>query len=108
MNEEQAARWALVLRSMDDIKEDIKETTKAKTPWDIAMDIFQKNKEMLNPQENISDALGDALDRRYPDTCQWIFQRPHYVEWHRSTKNGLLCINGQEGMYVEFDCVRPS
>ncbi|KAH7070792.1 hypothetical protein BKA63DRAFT_84411 [Paraphoma chrysanthemicola] len=92
MYEEQAAQWALVLKNM----EDIKSTTKPKTPWDLALQRFENIKEALNPQRNTSDAIGKALDQRHPDTCNWIFERVEYTEWHNSTTNSVLCINGQE------------
>lgn len=93
MQEEQAAQWAVVLKSM----EDIKSTTKPKTPWDIAIQHFERNKEALNPQKNMSDALGAAIDHRHPGTCQWIFTSPDYIDWHNSAANGMLCISGQQG-----------
>jgi hypothetical protein len=93
MNEEQAVRWALVLKGM----EDIKATTKMKTPWDMAMQTFEKNKQLLRPQDNTGDALGYALDQRHPCTCQWISGCRDYIEWRKSTTNGMLVINGQEG-----------
>lgn len=66
MHEEQAAQWALVLKNM----EDIKATTKPKTPWDFALQKFEKNQEALDPLKNTSEALGEAIDRRHPGTCQ--------------------------------------
>jgi hypothetical protein len=93
MHEEQAAQWALVLKNM----EDIKSTTKPKTPWDLALQRFEKNKDALNPQKNTSDALGDAIDQRHPGTCQWIFECSDYKEWHDSATNDMLCISGQQG-----------
>jgi hypothetical protein len=93
MHEEQAAQWQLVLKKM----EDIKATTKPKTPWDLALQEWERNKEILNPQKDTSDALGTAIDQRHPETCQWIFEHPAYIEWKDSTNNGLLCLSGQQG-----------
>jgi len=92
MHKEQDAKLTLVLTSM----EDIKSTTKPKTAWDIANDTFEKNKETLNPQKNTFNALVDALDQRHPGTCLWIFKHQQYIDWYKSTTNGMLCINGQE------------
>ncbi|KAH5548778.1 protein SSH4 [Parastagonospora nodorum] len=92
MHEEQALQWTYVLKSM----EDIKSTTKPKTPWDLALQSFEKNREALNPQKNTSDALGDAIDQRHPGTCQWIFKCTGYDEWCMSSDNCMLCISGQQ------------
>ncbi|KAL6702933.1 hypothetical protein ACN47E_000775 [Coniothyrium glycines] len=90
MQEEQKAQWALVLKSM----EDIKATTKPKSAWDFAIQRFEKIKEVLDPLVNTSDALGEAIDGRYPGTCEWIFENTTYQQWLESNSHGLLCLNG--------------
>lgn len=93
MHQEQTAQWQLLLEKM----EDVKATTKPKTPWDLALQEFEKNKGALDPEKNTSDALGKAIDERHPGTCQWIFEGPEYKEWKNSGIGGLLCLGGQEG-----------
>jgi hypothetical protein len=93
MHEEQASQWQLVLKKM----EEIKATTKPITPWDQALVVFEKNKAVLNPKKDTSNVLGDAIDKRYPETCQWIFELPMYSDWKDSTGNQMLCLSGQQG-----------
>jgi hypothetical protein len=95
MQEEQAARWAIVLEKMADMKS----ATKPKTPWDYATQTFEKNKAMLNPEDDTIDALGDALDRRHQGTCNWIFECSSYTQWQNSMTHGIFCIHGLEGEY---------
>ena len=90
--EEQSQKFDVMLKKTDDIKA----TTKPRTPWDVALQEFEKNKEALNPHKT-SDAWAPAIDQRHPDTCQWIFGDDAYVKWRTSTGRSMLCLTGQQG-----------
>jgi hypothetical protein len=95
MREEQASQLALMLKKMEDFTAIVKHPT----PWDLAIQEFEKNKKLLNPQEETIDALGEAIDRRFPDTCQWIYEQYQYKDWRSSTTNSLICLTGRQGKH---------
>jgi hypothetical protein len=92
-HKEQTAQLDLLLKKV----EDIKATTKPKTPWDIALQEFEKNKDILSPSKESVEALGEALDQRFPGTCQWVFEDPYYLGWEQSSTTSILCYAGQQG-----------
>ncbi|KAI0610129.1 Ank-2 domain-containing protein [Pyrenophora tritici-repentis] len=89
-------RTTATTKAVKEMQKELRETstnTKAKTPWDMAVDDFKKNNEALKPLNDTSEKLGDAIDLRYPGTCQWIFEQPKYRDWQVSSK-GMLCLEG--------------
>lgn len=93
LQERQAEQWELVLQKV----EDIKATTKLKTPWDLALQEWEKNKKALNPLKDTSEAFAVAIDKRHPGTCQWIFSMPEYRVWAKADDSQLLCLVGERG-----------
>lgn len=98
MREEQAAQLTLLLKKMEDITAIVKHPT----PWDLAIKEFDKNKDVLKPQDETIDALGEAIDRRFPDTCLWIFDQDQYKEWRSSNTSSLLCLTGRQGEHYRY------
>ncbi|KAK3935765.1 ankyrin repeat-containing domain protein [Diplogelasinospora grovesii] len=90
---EQTAQLASIQRSL----EDLKTMTKPKTPWDFALQEFDKNREALKPLKETSEALEVALNKRFPGTCEWVFKDFRYTDWEKMQQNNLLCVTGQEG-----------
>lgn len=93
LQERQIEQWQLVMQKMDDIKA----STKPKTAWDAALSEWEKNRKLLNPLKDTSDALVVAIDKRHPGTCQWIFDSPGYHDWMEADDNRMLCFVGQRG-----------
>ncbi len=62
------------------------------------MQEFEKiKKAKLNLQKDTSDVFSRAIDKRYRETCQWIFEDDQYVRWNTSSGDKMLCITGQQG-----------
>lgn len=99
LQEMHQAQTALQEAILNEVK-DIKATTKPKTPWDLALQEFEKNRDVLKPLKNTGSALGDAIDRRHPDTCRWIFENSTYTDWADTATSGLICLSGQQGNCV--------
>ncbi|KAK3381218.1 ankyrin repeat-containing domain protein [Podospora didyma] len=89
------------MQRFDEIKrslEEFKAATKNKTPWDFALEKFQKHRDALSPLKSSGEALSEAIDARYPGTCQWIIESSHsYRDWEDSDENNILCISGHRG-----------
>lgn len=77
--------------------EEIKATTKPRTPWDLAVQEFEKHKEALAPLKKTSEFLGAALDEKFPETCSWLFDHSAYTEWANSDASRILYLTGQQG-----------
>ncbi|KAF1976169.1 hypothetical protein BU23DRAFT_528521 [Bimuria novae-zelandiae CBS 107.79] len=96
LQEMHQAQTTLQEAILNEVK-DIKATTKPKTPWDLALQEFEKNRDALKPLNDTGGAFGDAIDRRHPNTCKWIFEHSMYTEWVTSDSNELFCLSGQQG-----------
>ena len=101
LHEMHQAQTTLQEAILNEVK-DIKAATKAKTPWDLALQDFEKNKEALKPLKDTGGALGDAIDQRHPGTCQWIFDNSTYIEWAQSESSELICLSGQQGIIFQI------
>lgn len=79
--------------------EDIKISMKPKTPWDFAIQEFEKVKSTLSPSKDSSGALRSVLSKKSPGTCEWIYDQAHYKRWEEKSenRNGTLCISGIGG-----------
>jgi hypothetical protein len=82
--------------------EDIKVNMKPKTPWDFAMQDFERVKSTLSPSKDTSGALTAILSRKSPGTCEWIYDHDYYQKWEEQSghRNGTLCISGIGGQYT--------
>ncbi|KAK3316841.1 ankyrin repeat-containing domain protein [Apodospora peruviana] len=90
---ESTARLNTILQSLDDIKA----STKRKTPWDYALDTFQTNRKALGHLEQTTKPLDDAIESIHPGTCLWIFEHYKFNQWQSSENSAMLRIFGQEG-----------
>ncbi|KAK0707798.1 ankyrin repeat-containing domain protein [Lasiosphaeris hirsuta] len=77
--------------------EEIRASTKRKTPWDFALQDFQKHQAALKPLPPTEVALGLAIDARHPGTCEWVFDEYSYTTWESSENHSMLSITGQGG-----------
>ena len=82
---------------LDGMHEDIKAWAKPKTPWEMAVQEFTKNKGSLKPMVDTSDeflALASG-EGRLEGTFEWVFEG-YYIRWQQQIA-GLLCVTGREG-----------
>ncbi|KAM7196764.1 ankyrin-3 [Naviculisporaceae sp. PSN 640] len=79
--------------------EEIKATTKRKTPWDYALEAFNANRNALKAIDDhgSTETLANTIDSIHPGTCEWIFDDSSYQSWRESTGSEILRIVGQEG-----------
>jgi hypothetical protein len=95
LHDEAMARFDQLLRGFDEVRAG----TKRKTQWDYALQDYQTFKEQLAPLEGQFEILAETIDRRYPGTCEWVFEQPQYEEW-MDNGTSLLCVTGIEGMRI--------
>lgn len=72
-------------------------STKPKTPWELALQELEANMESLEIKDDATRKLEEAMSRRFPNTCKWIFEDQDYLRWIQSPKNGILWLTGNEG-----------
>ena len=77
--------------------EDVKASSRPKSPWEIAIQDFNRIKDSLLPLKNASGLLKEALDSKHEGTCQWIYEHSKYTQWLSPGKSGALCLTGQPG-----------
>ncbi|GAW10788.1 hypothetical protein ANO14919_001230 [Xylariales sp. No.14919] len=76
---------------------ELKSMANAHSPWGKALAIFEKYTDDLEPLKHTSRPLAAALEKKHDGTCEWLFEKPVYSDWERSTGNHMLCLCGQEG-----------
>lgn len=77
--------------------EEIRASSKQKTPWETALQDFNNIKDLLLPLKNSRSRLHEVLSRKHEETCQWIHEESKYTEWYSSGKSGALLLTGQPG-----------
>lgn len=76
----------------------IESSTKPKTPWELALQEFERNMASLGAQYDSTRNLEEAISRRYSNTGQWIFDDESYLHWINGSRNEILRLTGNEGM----------
>jgi hypothetical protein len=73
---------------------------KKKSHQDWTKEEFNKNKNMLRPIEDLDHAYKANLQKREPETGQWIFSLSLYKSWHESPESGMLWLSGGPGKLI--------
>ncbi|KAF4622806.1 hypothetical protein G7Y89_g14219 [Cudoniella acicularis] len=82
-------------------EEDLKDLKK-QSPFEQAKQLFEQNKQKLDPSIDFQvTALKETLNRE-PGTCQWIFDEPEYKDWYSSATNSMLWISAAGGFGKSF------
>ncbi|KAL2268273.1 hypothetical protein VTJ83DRAFT_3119 [Remersonia thermophila] len=92
LHDEAMARFDQLLKGFDEVRA----STKRKTQWDYALQDYQAFRDLLSPLEGQFEILGENLDRRYPGTCEWVFEETLYTEFIENDTD-LLCVTGLDG-----------
>ncbi|KAM7211429.1 ankyrin-3 [Rhypophila decipiens] len=92
-HKESTARLDSILQAV----EDIKSTTKRKTPWDYAVEAFNTNRKALKPLHVTTETLANAIDSIHPGTAEWVFDDWGYQDWTQSKASKVLIVTGREG-----------
>ncbi|QIW98623.1 hypothetical protein AMS68_004141 [Peltaster fructicola] len=76
---------------------DLKASLKPKSRWDWSRQEFENHVKTLEPYQSPVDVVSVLLQRKRPDTCEWIFENNKYTAWVASER-GQLCLTGDEGV----------
>jgi len=93
LHREQMAQLQAVASNLDDIKASFR----PKTPRELALQEFEKNKQHLKPIPNPDAPLDVARSRILEGTCTWAIHDDSFAAWRQSGMGTLLCITGQQG-----------
>ncbi|KAK6859062.1 hypothetical protein PG995_004915 [Apiospora arundinis] len=87
-----------IMKGVESKMDDLLHKMKAKTPWDLAVQDFDRIKDRMRvPPSNTSAALQRLLAAKFPDTCQWVLEDEIYRDWEASDFNSALCLTGAKG-----------
>jgi len=70
-----------------------------KTPWELAVDEFEKIQAIMPTlTHDPRKAFLDLATSKFPGTCEWVFKQEVYQTWAKG--NGtFLCVSGYPGMF---------
>ncbi|KAF2184991.1 hypothetical protein K469DRAFT_168171 [Zopfia rhizophila CBS 207.26] len=89
---------------LDGFEDNIKAWAKPKTPWELAVQEFDKINTKLKPMNDTRGAFRALAERRFPGTCEWVFDEgiyDPYYQWHQCQTGNLYCFTGREGIHIQ-------